>query len=169
MEHIFSNKDIGISKGLGLNTVQGKGRSQVLSLDWFTTQDLSRIIPSPNAVVPNLASYQNPETLGKEIPIPEYPRPEPLGWDPGMSIFLSFPGESNVQPRWITTAPQATRISNNDQQVPGLTAPREGGSGGRYWLSLILSLSLLKNPVWLSALSTILSLSICLSDFSSTI
>lgn len=58
MEHICSNKDMGLSPGLRLDSVEGKMGPQILS---------SRLIHNigfqsntPHAVVLNLASYQNP-------------------------------------------------------------------------------------------------------------
>jgi len=139
MEHICSNKDMGLSQGLWLDSIKGKMGPQIL------TPRLIRNIGfqsnTPHAVVLNLASYQNPRDSLDGNPSTRLSSSRSLwGWDPGISRSLSFPGDSHEQPRSSTTLEAGNSSTNRQVPQPGQPC-EEGGllgiaSSCRSYLSL---------------------------------
>ena len=78
-------------------------------MQWFSTWFLIRMPGTLRKNIPNTRPYPS-QSLGE--------------WDPGIGIFLSIPGDSNVQSRWMATAPEA---GNYHQQVPQPIHPERKG------------------------------------------
>lgn len=147
MEHIFSNKDMGISKGLWLNRGKGKVRPKSYPLDCFTTEAFNHTTQSPNIVVLSSASYHNPRDSLKGNSLTRWhPSQKSLGgWDPDSSNFLSCPSNSNVQSSYLD------HCSRSREQSPASSsahhAHKKGGPVGHWWFSLILSFTLFKSSI----------------------